>query len=147
MTKRFGRRHLGAVALAALILPAFLPGKGAFAATSAEELEPSGLAGTYLAARTADVDKDIPSAAAFYRAALQSDPDSLFLLERALILTAASGDVEQALGFAGQLVEKAPTSHVSRLVMAVDQIRAGKFSEAVATLEDRSEERRVGKEG
>jgi tetratricopeptide (TPR) repeat protein len=136
MTKRFGRRNLGAVALAALFLPAFLPGKGAFAATSAEELEPSGLAGTYLAARTADVDKDIPSAAAFYRAALQSDPDSLFLLERALILTAASGDVEQALGFAGQLVEKAPTSHVSRLVMAVDQIRAGKFSEAVATLED-----------
>ena len=55
------------------------------------------LAGTYLAARTADVEKDMPSAAAFYRSALESDPENVFLLERALVLSAAAGDVDEAL--------------------------------------------------
>ena len=53
----------------------------------------SGLAGTYLAARTADVEKDVPNAASFYRSALKSDPENVFLLERALVLSAAAGEV------------------------------------------------------
>ena len=40
------------------------------------------------------------SAAGFYRSALKSDPDNVFLLERALVLSAAAGDIDDALGFA-----------------------------------------------
>jgi tetratricopeptide (TPR) repeat protein len=97
---------------------------------------PAGLAGTYLAARTADVEKDIPNAASFYRLALQSDPDNLSLLERAMVLTAASGDVGTALRYAHELFGKAPTSHAARLMLAVDAIRDSKYQEAADLLQD-----------
>ena len=70
--------------------------------------DPQRLAGTYLAARTADVEKDMPNAAAFYRSALEADPENVFLLERALVLTAAAGDIDEAVGFAKRLIVKQP---------------------------------------
>jgi tetratricopeptide (TPR) repeat protein len=94
------------------------------------------LAGTYLAARTADVEKDVPNAALFYRSALKSDPDNLFLLERALVMTAAAGDVSEAVGLAEELHERSPNSHPARLVLAVDALLKGQNAEAAALVED-----------
>ena len=71
----------------------------AAAATTADD-GPTSFSGAYLAARTADVEKDAESAAGFYRQALKADPDNVFLLERTLILSAASRDLDAAMSFA-----------------------------------------------
>ena len=53
--------------------------------------KPHGLAGIYLAARTADVEKDVPSAASLLSLG-SADPIRItFLLERALVLTRRLG--------------------------------------------------------
>jgi tetratricopeptide (TPR) repeat protein len=132
MMMRFARR----TPLAAFCLALLVQGGLALAKPAPSAVEPVGLAGTYLAARTADVEKDIPNAAAFYREALQADPENLSLLERAMVLTAASGDVPAAVAFAQELVDKAPTSHSARLILAVEDIRNKKYADAANTLED-----------
>jgi tetratricopeptide (TPR) repeat protein len=136
MTKRFAPhafRLVGFLALTTLFTPFAAP---AVAVQSAEEVDLNSLAGTYLAARTADVEKDIPNAARFYRSALESDPDNVFLIERAMVLTAAAGDVAESLTFAKRLQELSPASHVARLVIAVDQIRQAKYADAAASLSE-----------
>ena len=116
--------------LAALVWPA----GSALAVTEEEASEAEGLAGAYLAARTADVEKDVPNAAQFYSTALRSDPENLYLLERAVILTAAAGEMEDALEFARKLNEAAPENHIARLILAVEQIREKKHAEALQSI-------------
>ncbi len=108
----------------------------AFAVQRVDNGDLDSLSGTYLAARTADVEKDVASAARFYRAALKADPDNLFLLERALVLSAGAGNVDDAIGFARRLREKQPSNSPARLVLAVEQIRLGQHSAAVEELGD-----------
>jgi tetratricopeptide (TPR) repeat protein len=133
MTRNTPWRLRGLLVAAATTLVA--AGSGQALAVQTEELpEFTSLAGTYLAARTADVEKDISNAARFYRSALNSDPDNLFLLERARVLSAAAGEVEDALGFAEDLREKSPNAHPARLIVAVDALRNEKYAEAVEEL-------------
>jgi len=130
---RFPQRRLRAVSLAAIAVAA-LAISPAFAARSGDEMVPTSLSGAYLAARTADVEKDVKAAAGFYRETLKADPQNLFLLERAMVLSAAAGDMPSALDFAGQLRESSADNQAARLVMAVDDIRKGKDAEAAETL-------------
>ncbi len=131
---QFARAFCG---LAALIVAPFLLASAALAVRSPiEDRDLTSLSGTYLAARTADVEKDTESAARFYRAALQADPGNLYLLERALVLSASAGDVTDALTYAKDLRDKQPSNNPARLVMAAEQIRLGKYSDAVEGLND-----------
>jgi tetratricopeptide (TPR) repeat protein len=130
---RFVRKSL--IFLRSAVLLPLLVGGPALAAQTPTGDGVGSFSGTYLAARTADAGKDIAAAAAFYRSALAADPENMFLLERTVVLTAASGDVKESLGFAEELVEKAPAGHIGRLVLAVEQIRAGKYAEALKTLD------------
>ena len=84
------------------------------------------------------VEKDVPNAASFYRSALKADPENTTLLERALVLSAAAGDIEEAVGFAKRLIVKQPNNHPARLVLAVEDLRVGKYPEAVARLDETS---------
>lgn len=127
---RFPRRIRGAATAIVLVLPIVLAAEG-FAAASDEA---TSLAGAYLAARTADVEKDVGQAAGFYRDALAIDPDNLFLLERAVVLSAAAGDLTASIDFAEQLQTTSPDSHVARLIIAVEQIRSGRNEEAIESL-------------
>ena len=112
-------------------LPLLAP---AHAATD-DKIQFRSLSGAYLAARTADAGKDIGSAAAFYQAAYKADPDNLKLLERAIILTAASGDFDKALEFTERLVKDVPDSRVARLVRAVFAIRGKTYAGAIGEVE------------
>ncbi|HEX9906531.1 MAG TPA: tetratricopeptide repeat protein [Propylenella sp.] len=134
MTTRFAVHARRTALLAALLLPVAAAGATAQAVETSGEAAGEGFAGTYLAARTADVEKDVPNAAEFYRSALKADPENLILLERALVLTAASGDVQSAIGLAEALLAKAPKNHAARLVAAVDRLAAGDYPEAIASL-------------
>lgn len=131
---RFAPGALPALLLAAFAMPLLLAPRPALASPSVGDYGLNSLSGTYLAARVADAGKDLPSAAAFYRSALQADPGNLFLLERAMVLTAAAGEIETALGYARQLLQATPTNPAARLVLAVDDIQDGRYSEAVDRL-------------
>jgi tetratricopeptide (TPR) repeat protein len=130
---RFPRPVARAVSLAAIILPA-LAATPVLAVQSAEEPEVNSLAGGYLAARTADVEKDVESAAHFYRETLKADPGNLFLLERAAVLSASAGEMDQALDFARQLKDASPKNTVAGLITAVEDIRTGDNAAAIETL-------------
>ena len=136
---RFPPSILRAAALAAVALPALLAGPAlAVASAGTEQTEFTSLSGAYLAARTADVEKDVDSAARFYRKTLERDPGNLALLERALVLSAAAGDMSDALEFARQLREEAPDNHPARLVTAVEQVRTGENAAAIESLSGES---------
>jgi tetratricopeptide (TPR) repeat protein len=104
-------------------------------ATERPEIDLKSLSGMYLAARIADSAKDISQAATFYRAAHARDPQNLFLLERALVLTAAEGNIEQAEHFAKLLVKDVPDSRVARLVLAASKLRGKTYAAARTELE------------
>ncbi len=55
------------------------------------------IAGNYLAARHAHVERDAGAAASFYRSALRADPKNTELLDRAFISTLADGDIDEAV--------------------------------------------------
>ncbi len=130
---RFARISGG---LAVFVAAPFLFAAQGFAVPTLEDRDLTSLAGTYLAARTADVEKDAKNAARFYRAALGSDPGNLFLLERALVLSAAAGDVDGAVSYANDLIEKQPSNNPARLVLALNEIQHGQYAAAVDRLHD-----------
>ena len=91
MTRQPGRKAFQAALLAGSIFVFALSGAPASAEAVVGDVELNSLSGVYLAARTADAGNDIAGAAELYRAAVEMDPENLFLLERALVTTAASG--------------------------------------------------------
>jgi tetratricopeptide (TPR) repeat protein len=122
----------------AILAASLLLAAPAAALTTAESDVPASLSGSYLAARTADVEKDTESAAGFYRQALEEDPENTYLLERSLILTASSGDFDAAMKFAKTLLQKQPENHPARLLTAIEEIRTEKYAEAAKTLAEKN---------
>ena len=133
MNVRFQMRRKRIWAASLVLLAAGLTGPAA-ATESPVEVDISSLSGAYLSARTADAEKDVAAASRFYRAATASDPDNLFLLERSLVLTAASGDVDGAARFASRLAEKAPESRAAQLLLAVEALGDDRPADAVKAL-------------
>ncbi|MHA1189000.1 MAG: tetratricopeptide repeat protein [Alphaproteobacteria bacterium] len=123
-----GARHLAVAAAIALTC------QPANAATD-EEDELGTLSGIYLAARLADSEKDVGRAAEYYRSAYRSDPDNGFLLERAMILTGAEGNIDEAINLANELVERLPESQGARLLLAVRAMRGRTYSAAISEIE------------
>jgi tetratricopeptide (TPR) repeat protein len=76
----------------------------------------------------------MPNAAAFYSTALQADPENLFLLERSMLLSAAAGEIDTALGFARQLLQRTPGNAAARLILAVDDLQHLRYRKAIESL-------------
>ncbi|MEM0906943.1 MAG: tetratricopeptide repeat protein [Pseudomonadota bacterium] len=100
-----------------------------------EQRDLNSLSGFYLAGRQAGISKDLSSAAGFYSAALQKDPDNPQLLDRALLLNVASGNVTRAAELAGPLLEDDPNDQLARLARGVHAFRAGDREKANADFE------------
>ncbi len=90
--------------------------------------------GSYLAARIAASDHDMPQAAKLYRQSLATDPNNPDLLSRALLYTAGAGNVDEAARLAERVVETAPDDRVARLALAVAAIKRHDFAEARAQI-------------
>lgn len=86
--------------------------------------------GTYLAGRLAANEHDMPEAAKLYQRTLSYDPDNPDLLNRALLYTAAAGDLDAAAKLAERVVVTTPDDRVARLALAVAAIKRHDFSEA-----------------
>jgi tetratricopeptide (TPR) repeat protein len=138
MMMRMAMALIGPCRLLALSSLFCLPLLAPAAAVTDDQIQFRSLSGAYLAARIADTGKDIGSAAAFYQAAHKADPDNVRLLERAVILTAASGDFDKALEFSGRLVKDVPDSRVARLLRAVYAIRGKTYAGAIGEVEKSS---------
>ena len=84
---------------------------------------PTSFAGAYLAARSADVAKDINAAAMFYGEALAADPENPVLMERVLILDLASGAFDDAFGPANRLIAIDSGNPIGRIALAMRSIK------------------------
>src|SRR4051812_7397976 len=104
---RFNRLMIAAVTAGSLAMPGTLlaqtpdrPGDGSAQFPTGRDMKGLTTAGSYLAARHANVQRDASSAAAFYRSALRTDPKNNELLDRAFISSLADGDIDEAVKLA-----------------------------------------------
>jgi len=86
--------------------------------------------GAFLAARTADVDHDYPTAISLYRKALDFDPANLEIRERLMISLLLNGDFEDGLAEADALKEDAAVERITKIVRGLDALRDKKFDTA-----------------
>ena len=91
-------------------------------------------AGSYLAGRSADRNKDIGAAAFYFGRALATDPTNAGLMERVLLLGVATGDMERSFALAERLIDFDGANPYARLALAVKAISAGRFDDARASL-------------
>ncbi len=74
---------------------------------------------TYLSARFAAQQHDMPEAARYYTQSLKSDPGNAELLSLAFFYSTTSGDLDNAAAYAAKVVETTPDDRGARLALAV----------------------------
>ncbi|MBB6181132.1 tetratricopeptide (TPR) repeat protein [Rhizobium flavum] len=125
-----GTALVTALFLAAAPNAATPEGKPAEEAVSFEPAKVQSFAGAFLAARTADVDHDYPTAITLYRKALEFDPANLEIRERLMIALFLDGQFEEGLAEAEALKDDEAVERITTIVRGLDAIRDGRFSEA-----------------
>ena len=132
-------RHLllSSVALAACLVFGSVAGAATPEAKPAEEKavtfearDVKSFAGAFLAARTADVDHDYPTAIALYRKALDFEPANIEIRERLMISFLLNGDFADGLKEAEALKSDAAVERVTKIVRGLEALRTGKFDSA-----------------
>jgi tetratricopeptide (TPR) repeat protein len=88
------------------------------------------IAGNYLAARHAHVERDAGAAASFYRSALRADPKNTELLDRAFISTLADGDIDEAVKLAEKILLTDKANRIARLVVGVRALKQKNYAAA-----------------
>ncbi len=86
--------------------------------------------GAYLAARVAEADNDLDDAIAYYKRALNFDPDNQSMQQSLLLALLSDGQFEQALPYADKLKAVPEVERFSRLALAVEDFRKGRFQPA-----------------
>jgi tetratricopeptide (TPR) repeat protein len=74
---------------------------------------------TYLSARFAAGQHDMPQAERYYAESLKNDPGNTDLLNLAFFYSSTAGDLDAAAGYAAKVVEKTPDDRAARLALAV----------------------------
>lgn len=92
------------------------------------------LSGLFLAATLAETERDIPSAADFYRQAYELDPTSERFLHSAFTMELADGRMTGALDLAAVLAASGDTG-MSRLTLALDAVRQRSYRAALRELD------------
>src|SRR5262249_32004668 len=88
------------------------------------------VSGSYLAARHASVERDAGSAAAFYLAALRSDPKNGELLDRAFISSVAEGNIDEAVKLADRVLQADKNNRIAKLVIGVRALKQKQYAAA-----------------
>ena len=85
---------------------------------------------TYLSARFAANEHEMPQAARFYSQSLKNDPGNNSILSLAFFYTTTSGDIEGAGKYAAQIVAKSSEERSARLALAVIAFKHKNYAEA-----------------
>ena len=88
------------------------------------------LAGSYLAARQANLDRDAEAASTYYRAVLKSDQRNPELLELTFYSVLASGDINEAVRLAERLVQLDRNNRNAHLVLGVRSLKQKQWKDA-----------------
>ncbi|MFK7793589.1 MAG: tetratricopeptide repeat protein [Devosiaceae bacterium] len=96
--------------------------------------ETTSISGLFLAATLAETERDIPSAADFYRLAYEADPTSERFLQSAFTMELADGRMPDALDLAAVLAASGDAG-MSRLTLALDATRQRSYRAALRELE------------
>ena len=132
----------GAIVLAALIFAgagnvgAETPPDPAPPKPLAEHPGYSDLPGNYLAGRFAYRERDVTSAARYFRQVLAEDYENRALVQRALVLTVQDGRIDLAIPLATHLVELDPKSKIGHLILIVAAVAEGRFDDAFVRIKD-----------
>lgn len=86
--------------------------------------------GSFLAARTADVDHDLDTATKLYRTALEFEPDNVDVKQRLMITSLMNGDFAEGVKIATQLKDDASVERITTVVRGIDAIRKKEFRNA-----------------
>ena len=86
--------------------------------------------GAFLAARTADADKDFDNAIALYRIALQFDPANTEVKERLMITLLMNGQFDEGVKLAEALKGDAAVERITTVVRGMDAIRKREYRAA-----------------
>lgn len=121
-------KRLAAYAFAALCLMVWSFGAQA-AKTKAEEIVRP-VSGSYLAGRFAGRMRDNDAAVRFFIQTLRRDPNNRIVLERTMLLVAATGDVRRAVRLARRIAKYNPDHRSSRLFLGLAELRAGRYGSA-----------------
>jgi tetratricopeptide (TPR) repeat protein len=97
---------------------------------SAHELSRASPAGSYLAGRAANLDRDAPAAAAYYRAALRSDPGNPDLIELTFYSMLAEGSIEDAVKMADRLLAVSKDNRNAHLVLGIHAVKQRQYAAA-----------------
>ncbi len=124
MTHSLLSRH-AAVVGAAVILG--LPSAFAAQAPASQELVHASVAGSYLAARQAGLERDSATAAAYYLNVLKADPRNAEVLGRTFLSFLNEGDIEEAGKLADRLVQVDRTDRIARLVIGVRALKQRQY--------------------
>ncbi len=85
---------------------------------------------TYLSARFAAGEHQMPEAAHYYAQSLKDDPGNASILSLAFFYATTSGDVEGSGKYATQIVAKTPDERSARLALAVIAFKHKDYAEA-----------------
>jgi tetratricopeptide (TPR) repeat protein len=91
-------------------------------------------AGNYLAAEHAGFHRDGRAAGAYFTRALDADPNNPAILERAFLFAVADGEIARAADFARRIVTLDPQSRMARLILSIEELKAGRYQAASAEI-------------
>lgn len=136
--RRFAMGPLLGAALATLAFAGTLPaGARGMAAAQPDTGLPiaSSLEGNYLAGRFAGSISDYRASADYFASALLEAPDDKFLLERALSLYIAAGELTEVRAYAERLSAIDIDSPIASLTIGLDDFKAGRWDDAIASFQ------------
>ncbi|CAK7254901.1 tetratricopeptide repeat protein [Shinella yambaruensis] len=135
-------RLLSGVAIAASIalagtlagpLAAYAEEKPAAAAAEERPFDPLSVntfSGAFLAARTADFDKEYETAVALYKIALQFDPTNKDVKQRLMVTQLMNGDFEEGVKLADALRNDPAVERITAVVRGMEAIRKREYKSA-----------------
>lgn len=115
------------------VLPLFLAVLATVSCVSLPDDERSAY-GAFLAARHAGVNRDAQVAADYYAEALRRMPGDAILTDRAYVTAILAGEMDNAVDLAAASAAAGDPSRLASLYLAVDQIHARHFTQALDTL-------------
>ena len=134
LSPRLGRAAVAAPALLAVAFAVVFaigwPATHAARAQAPSNLSRTSASGSYLAARHAGGQRDAAAAAAYYRAALRSDPRNNELLSRTFLAVLANGDMEDAVRLAERVLQIDKNDRIARLVLGVRALKQKQYPAA-----------------